>query len=63
MDKRALEIQKKALMEVKVTGHTDSTGSDAFNKKLSLKRAEPAKSRLSKILPEVEIITKGEGAD
>ena len=48
--------------DLAVTGHTDSTGSDAYNQKLSEKRAASVKAYLvNKGVPAEHIIAKGEG--
>ena len=48
--------------DLAVTGHTDSTGSEAYNQKLSEKRAASVKAYLvNKGVPAEHIIAKGEG--
>ncbi len=44
------------------TGHTDSVGSDAYNQKLSLRRAQAVKAFLvSKGIPAARVFTEGKG--
>ena len=44
------------------TGHTDSVGSDAYNQKLSLRRAQAVKAFLvSKGIPPARVFTEGKG--
>ena len=74
-DKSVLQTAGKAKLEdlvsklqgtdievVIATGHTDSTGSDAYNQKLSVRRAEAVKAFLvSKGLPAERVFAEGKG--
>ncbi|MDJ0839569.1 MAG: OmpA family protein [Acidobacteriota bacterium] len=60
----AAAMAKHPNLELEVTGHTDSTGTAAYNKRLSAKRAERVKAYLvTKGAPEARIKTSGEGID
>ena len=48
LDKLVQDIKKVDLEVVIATGHTDSIGSDAYNQKLSVRRAESVKAYLVK---------------
>ncbi len=63
MDRIAGILQKYPETKLKVEGHTDSSGSESFNRKLSEKRAEAVKTALVQrtVAPE-RITTAGYGA-
>jgi len=62
LDDLAGKIQAIALEVVIAIGHTDSIGSDAYNQKLSVRRAESVKSYLvSKGVEPNRIYTEGKG--
>jgi outer membrane protein OmpA-like peptidoglycan-associated protein len=64
LDELAALMQKKPSFKLKIDGHTDNTGSASFNKTLSLKRAEAAKTYLvSKGVESSRITAKGYGKD
>ncbi|MFD0666140.1 OmpA family protein [Ramlibacter sp. MAHUQ-53] len=46
LDEFARGLQGQANTEVRIIGHTDSTGGDAFNERLSVQRAEAARDYL-----------------
>ena len=50
IDSLATEFNKHEIKEITISGHTDNTGSESFNKQLSLKRAETIKKELIKRL-------------
>ena len=50
------------MVRIVVTGHTDTVGSDAYNMRLSRRRAESVAARLEKdgiASSEIEIVAKG----
>lgn len=56
------KLQGTDLEVVIATGHTDWTGSDAYNQKLSMRRAQAVKAFLvSKGLPADRVFTEGKG--
>jgi len=58
----ASKLQGIDIEVVVATGHTDATGSDAYNIKLSLRRANAVKAFLvSKGIPADRIFTAGKG--
>ena len=62
LDDLASKIQAIALEVVIAIGHTDSIGSDAYNQKLSVRRAESVKAYLvSKGVEPNRIYTEGKG--
>jgi outer membrane protein OmpA-like peptidoglycan-associated protein len=62
--KKRLEATGVKNFKFEVSGHTDSSGSAAHNKELSLKRAERMKSELAaKGVPAGDIIAVGLGSD
>ena len=62
LDDLAGKIQAIALEVVIAIGHTDSIGSDAYNQKLSVRRAESVKAYLvSKGVEPNRIYTEGKG--
>ncbi len=55
-------LKEKAAMKVSVEGHTDSIGSDAYNQKLSMRRAEAVRDYLvSQGIDAARITVKGWG--
>lgn len=54
--------QQAAVLRIRVTGHTDRLGSDAYNLALSRRRAEAVRRYLLARAVEVEIVTDGAGA-
>jgi outer membrane protein OmpA-like peptidoglycan-associated protein len=66
LQKLATYIQKgKGFRSLQIVGHTDSVGSDTYNKQLSLKRALSVRRELFKMLPtkdhaKIRAIGKGE---
>lgn len=46
LDKFVQDINKANLMQIRIEGHTDSTGSVSYNEKLSIKRAESVQDNL-----------------
>ena len=62
LDKLAKDVQSLDLEVIIATGHTDSIGSDAYNQKLSVRRAEAVKAYLvSKGIDSKKIFTEGKG--
>jgi len=58
----ALDIKKGFITHIEVTGHTDTVGSDAYNMRLSQKRAEAVKHELVKLgikSKEITLFAKG----
>ncbi len=63
LDQFAQGVNQQASMEVKIIGHTDSTGSDAINNPLSVRRAESARDYLvSRGVAASRIGTEGRGS-
>ena len=63
LDRLAEFIKSNTSMEIEISGHTDNIGSDEFNKKLSLKRAESVLNYLvSKGIKKNLMSVKGYGA-
>ncbi len=63
LDELATELKENPDMKIQITGHTDDTGSEASNLKLSQKRADRIKSVLVNkgVRPQqIEILAKGE---
>ena len=52
-------------LRVRVVGHTDTSGTAAYNQKLSQRRAEAVKAYLVKnfSIPEARFVTVGRGAE
>jgi hypothetical protein len=64
LDMLAAVLAKHATLDLEATGWTDSQGTDAYNKKLSQRRAEAVKTYLvSKGADANRIKTKGNGVD
>lgn len=63
LDKLAHELSSVNYDAVSVTGHTDRIGSDAYNMKLSVRRAESVKKYLvdANGIPATKIFTSGKG--
>jgi OOP family OmpA-OmpF porin len=62
LDELAAKIKSFTLEVVIAVGHTDSVGSDAYNQKLSLRRAESVKAYLvSKGIEANRVYTEGKG--
>jgi outer membrane protein OmpA-like peptidoglycan-associated protein len=63
LDQFAQGVNQQASMEVKIVGHTDSTGSDAINQPLSVRRAESARDYLvARGVAVSRISTEGRGS-
>ncbi len=63
LDQFAQGVNQQGSMEVKIVGHTDSTGSDAINNPLSMRRAESARDYLvSRGVASSRISTEGRGS-
>ena len=63
LNRVAKHLKKHSHEKVKITGYTDSTGSNAYNKKLSEKRAQSAATYLiSQGIAADRISTEGMGA-
>ncbi|MFF0309890.1 OmpA family protein [Streptosporangium sp. NPDC004379] len=57
----AERIRAEADGEVRVVGHTDDVGSDAYNQGLSLRRARAVEKALRGLVPDAEFATEGKG--
>ena len=58
----AQDLKKYARLRIELQGHTDSSGSDAYNLKLSQQRADAVRERLIEDgVPSVQLISKGYG--
>ena len=63
LDQFAQGVNQQGSMEVKIVGHTDSTGSDAINNPLSIRRAQSARDYLvSRGVASSRISTEGRGS-
>lgn len=63
LDQFAQGVNQQGSMEVKIVGHTDTTGSDAINNPLSVRRAESARDYLvSRGVAAGRISTEGRGS-
>lgn len=63
LEQFAQGVNQQGSMEVKIVGHTDSTGSDAINNPLSMRRAESARDYLvSRGVAAGRISTEGRGS-
>jgi OOP family OmpA-OmpF porin len=62
LDTVVQEVQSRNIQTVRVVGHTDTSGSDAYNQRLAMQRANKVKSELmSRGVPASAIITEGRG--
>ena len=62
LDKLAADVKGINLEVIIATGHTDSMGTDAYNQKLSVRRAESVKAYLvSKGIEKNRVYTEGKG--
>ena len=62
LDQAVEVLNQQAAVSVRVEGHTDSRGTDAYNQRLSVRRAEAVKAYLvSKGIPANRIYTEGKG--
>jgi outer membrane protein OmpA-like peptidoglycan-associated protein len=62
VDTAAQNAQSGKVTQMTVTGHTDTVGSDAYNMRLSRRRADSVAARLEKdgiSASEIEIVAKG----
>jgi hypothetical protein len=60
----AADYQRTGLAQVEVVGHTDTSGSAAYNQKLSDRRAESVRAELVRLgVPATAITTTGRGQD
>ena len=62
VDQAAKNAGPAHVTQLTVTGHTDTVGSDAYNMRLSRRRAESVAAQLEKngiALSEIEIVAKG----
>ena len=56
------EIKAQNIQTIRIVGHTDTSGSDAYNQKLSKRRAEAVKAQLVQIgVPAAQITTDNRG--
>ena len=63
LDQFAQGLSQQPSMEVRIVGHTDSTGSDAINNPLSVNRAQSARNHLvSRGVDSGRIAIDGRGA-
>jgi outer membrane protein OmpA-like peptidoglycan-associated protein len=62
LDSFSHQINKYKLDSINVYGHTDSRGTETFNKELSWRRANSVAAYLENKLP-VKIHTEGKGSD
>ena len=62
LDDLASKVKANNLEVISAVGHTDSVGSDAYNQKLSIRRAEAVKAYLvSKGIDKSRVYTEGKG--
>lgn len=62
IDQNAADLKEWGDIKVEISGHTDSVGSDRYNQKLSLRRAESVRTYLiSKGIPAERLSIKGYG--
>ena len=61
LDDLLAKIKDAKVESIVATGHTDSTGSDAYNQKLSVKRAEAVKAYLLSKDKSLQITAEGKG--
>lgn len=63
MDEIIQQLKKDSLLNIKIVGHTDNTGSEEFNNELSVKRAESVRQYLiSQNIEESRIKIQGMGS-
>jgi len=62
LDPVATDLQKYPRLKIELQGHTDSTGSDAYNLKLSQQRAEAVREYLVEHgVPPAQLVARGYG--
>ncbi len=61
LDELLAKIKDAQVESIVATGHTDSTGSDAYNQKLSVKRAEAVKAYLLSKDKNLKVTAEGKG--
>jgi outer membrane protein OmpA-like peptidoglycan-associated protein len=63
LDKVGADLKKYSGLRVELQGHTDSTGADAYNQRLSQQRAEAVRDYLiqSAAVPPQQLVAKGYG--
>ena len=60
----AADFQRSGQAQVEVVGHTDTSGSSAYNQKLSLRRADAVRAELERLgVPAAAIVSSGRGQD
>lgn len=60
----AAAFERSGQAQVEVVGHTDTSGSSAYNEKLSLRRADAVRAELERLgVPPTAIATSGRGQD
>lgn len=62
LDAVAADLKKYPRLKIELQGHTDSSGSDAYNLKLSQQRAEAVRTYLiDQAVPEARLVARGYG--
>ncbi|MDD5365292.1 MAG: OmpA family protein [Gallionellaceae bacterium] len=56
LDKLLAELRKRPMPEISVQGHTDTVGKEAFNNRLSKKRADYVADRIRRLADTVELL-------